>query len=281
MLGKLIGAMVTPFNDYDEIDYQVVKQLLEQYEKEHHDAIVVSGSTGEDSSLSAKEKLELIKFVIANTKLKIIVGVIENNTAKALEQIEVLNALPIDAILVAVPFYNKPPQRGIFLHFKKILQFSKHPLIIYNVPSRCGVSIEYQTIKKLLHLSTKLIGIKECSGDFNMISLLKKNYPNFKVYYGNDTNFDKALDAGADGIISVSSILFGHDYLQLIEDYEDGFKNYMLINYLNCIGNLMSFETNPIPIKYLLLKHGFKSMNLRLPLIDLSFEGKKSLDMIL
>ncbi|MCH5180733.1 MAG: 4-hydroxy-tetrahydrodipicolinate synthase [Erysipelotrichales bacterium] len=277
---ELIGAMVTPFNNHDEIDYDEVKKLLDIYNSDGHDAIVVAGTTGEESSLSLKEKIELVNFALNNTNLKIIVGVVENNTKKAIEQIELLNSLPIYAVLVALPYYNKPPQRGIFLHFKKLLQASKHPIIIYNVPSRCGVSIDYQTIKKLLHLSDKLIGIKECSGDFNLIRLLKKNYPKFKVYYGNDKNFYKSLVAGADGIISVSSVLYAKDYIQLIKDYEDGFKNELLVEYLNLIGDLIAFETNPIPIKYLLSKHGFSSMNLRLPLVKLTLEGEKALDIL-
>ena len=279
MKKELIGAMVTPFDNNDEIDFDEVKKLLDIYNVEH-DAIVVAGTTGEESSLSLKEKIDLVNFVIKNTNLKIIVGVVENNTKKAIEQIEMLNSLPIHAVLVALPYYNKPPQRGIFLHFKKLLQVSKHPIIIYNVPSRCGVSIDYQTIKKLLHLSDKLIGIKECSGDFNLIRLLKKNYPKFKVYYGNDSNYYQALVAGVDGIISVSSILYGKDYLQLTDDFEVGFKNELLVDYLNLIGNLIAFETNPIPIKYLLSKRGFKSMNLRLPLVKLTIEGEKTLDII-
>lgn len=281
MSKELIGAMVTPFNNNDEIDYTEVLKLISRYEESKHDAIVVAGTTGEETSLTAKEKIDLIKFVCKNTNLKVIVGVVENNTQKAIEQIEVLNALPIYACLVAIPHYNKPPQRGIFMHFKKILQMSKHPIIIYNVPSRCGVSIEYQTIKKLLHLSNKLIGIKECTPDYNLIYLLKKHNPDFKVYLGNDTHLLKALDLNADGIISVSSILFGEDYRNLLDDYEDGFKNVLLGEYLDLIGNLISLETNPIPIKYLLKKKGFKSMNLRLPLVALSSEAIKSMEIIL
>ncbi len=280
MKKELIGAMVTPFTDEDQIDYQEVKKLLDIYSMNGHEAIVVAGTTGEESSLTQQEKKELINFVIANSKLKIIVGVVENSTKKAIEQIKELNKLPIYAILVALPYYNKPPQRGIFLHYKKLLQTSIHPIIIYNVPSRCGVSIEYHTIKKLLHLSDKLLGIKECSGDMNLIRLLKKNYPKFRVYYGNDKGFYNALKAGADGIISVSSILYAKDYLQLIKDYEEGFSNELLIDYLNLIGELISYETNPIPIKYLLSKRGFKSMNLRLPLVRLSGEGERALDII-
>ncbi len=280
MKKEIIGAMVTPFNNQDEIDYIEVKKLLESYEKSGHSAVVVAGTTGEESALTSKEKIDLIKFVIMNTKLKIIVGVAENNTNKAIEQIEVLNTLNIDALLVTLPFYNKPPLRGVFLHFKKILQTSRHPVLIYNVPSRVGMSIDYQTIRKLLHISNKLIGIKECSNDFNLMALLKKNFPDFLVYHGNDTNFDKALAAGADGIISVSSILYAQDYKLLIEDYEDNFTNPILIDYLNFIGNLITFETNPIPIKYLLSINGYKSMNLRLPLVNLSLEGKRNLDLL-
>lgn len=142
------------------------------------------------------------------------------------------------------------------------------------------MSIDYQTIRKLLHISNKLIGIKECSNDFNLMTLLKKNFPDFLVYHGNDTNFDKALAAGADGIISVSSILYAQDYKLLIEDYEDNFTNPILIDYLNFIGNLITFETNPIPIKYLLSINGYKSMNLRLPLVNLSMDGKRNLDLL-
>lgn len=281
VFGKIIGAMVTPFNELGNIDYEVVKELLLRYEKEGHEAIVLSGSTGENSSLTMGEKIDLLTFCRQNTRLKLIMGIHANSTNFAIEEIKTIKEYRPDGLLIVVPYYNKPPQGGIFLHFKKCSQAAgTTPVIIYNVPSRTGVNIEFQTIRKLAKSCKNIIGIKEASSDYSLMSLIKQNLPDFLVYSGNDAGFMKALKCGADGIISVSSIIYGKDYNTLIDDLKHGYENHLLSEYLDVVAGLLSVEVNPIPIKYLLSLHKFSSMNLRLPLIDISYEGRKCIDLI-
>lgn len=281
MYGKLIGAMVTPFDSDNEIDYSVVDKLLLSYSKSGHSTIVIFGTTGECSSLSIGEKIDLLQHCQKQCEMKIIVGVCENDTKKAVDEITILESYKPDGFLVVVPYYIKPPQRGIFLHFKKCaLAARKIPIIIYNVPHRTGVNVDLVTVKKIVKVNKNVVGIKEASNDYNFMKLMKENIPNFSVYYGNDKDFLLALQNNVDGIISVSSIIYGKEYNQLLNDFKDGFINHILADYLSFIGGLITFESNPIPIKYLLTLNGYESMNLRLPLLELSNEGKRLLEIL-
>lgn len=281
MFGKLIGAMVTPFNNDDEIDYEVVLELLKRYEDSGHSAIVICGSTGESTSLTIGEKIDLLEFCLQHSDLKIIMGICENDTKKAISEIELFAPYRPHGFLLVVPYYNKPPQRGIFLHFKKCALAANHiPIIVYNVPSRTCSHIELVTLKKLMKVNKNIVGIKEATNDFSFMASIKKALPKCLVYYGNDKDFLKALQSGADGIISVSSIIYGEEYKLLITDYDDGFINRLLADYLSFIGGLISLESNPIPIKYLLKKNGVGSMNLRLPLVELSGDNQRVMDIL-
>lgn len=281
MFGNLICAMVTPFNDNNEIDYECVTMLVKEIENNKNTAIVVAGSTGEGHSLSLIEKINLFKYVKSITKLKVIYCISHNNIDLVKDEIKELNLLSPDGYLVTVPYYNLPPQRGIYLYFKEISMITNIPIVIYNVPSRVGTSIDYSTIRKLIKSCSNIVGIKEASSDTNLISLLKKNHPSFLCYIGNDEMYFDALTKGADGIISVMSIVYGKEMEELYEEYQSGYHHLLLDDYLKLVAKLLKQETNPLPIKYLLKKEGFPSMNLRLPLVELTLEYQRQIDMLL
>lgn len=281
MFGNLICAMVTPFNDDNQIDYECVFLLLKEIEKNQNTSIVIAGSTGEGHSLSIKEKIELFCYAQRHTKLKLIYSLSHNNIDDLKDELMMIEKYNPDGYLITVPYYNLPPQRGIYLYFKEVSSLTSKPIIVYNVPSRIGTSIEFMTLRKLIKSCSNIVGIKEASSDINMISLLKKNFPSFLCYIGNDEHYFEALKAGADGIISVMSVIYGKEMQELYENFKEGYHHILLDDYLKLVSKLLKLETNPLPIKYLLKKEGFPSMNLRLPLVELSLEYQRQIDMLL
>ncbi len=280
MFGKVINAMVTPFNAQDEIDYGEVLKLLKLAEENGNDSLVIGSTTGEGSSLTYKEKKELYSFCKEHTKLPLLYALCHNTLKHAFEELDYIHNLDVDGFLIVTPYYVNPPQNGLFLYFKNLAKRIDKPIILYNVPSRSKVSLHFITLKKLIKNYPHIIGLKEASSDFNLISLIKNSFPNFRVYTGDDHYLFECISRQGDGIISVASIIYGKDYQQLIKDYELGFNNIVLRDFLKLVADVLSIEINPIPIKGLLEHYGFKSMNLRLPLIKLTKEQKDKLDML-
>lgn len=281
MFGMLISAMVTPFSSSGEIDYAVVDQLIQQIEATEHDAIVVAGSTGEGHALTVDEKIQLFSYVKAHTHLKVIYSLSQNNLIPLKEEISRIEKEEPDGYLLVVPYYVLAPQRGLYLYFKEAASYTSRPIILYNVPSRTGSNLEFLTLRKLIKSCKNIVGIKEASRDSNLIRLIKKNFPHFLCYAGSDAHFYDFISHGADGIISVMSVLYGKEMRKLYDAYQDGYHERILDDYLQIVAELLSFETNPIPIKYLLSQKGFSSMHLRLPLVPLSSEYKRQLELLL
>ena len=271
MIGQVINALVTPFDENGEIDYEEVKNLIVLGEENCNDAFVVGSTTGEGTSLSLKEKRELYIFCKENSKLKCIYALNSICLAKAKEEYNYVKDLNIEYFLIVTPYYILPSQDGLLLYYKelaKLLFPSK--IILYNVPKRSGVNLSFYTIKKLIKTCPNIIGLKECSTDKNLIHLLKKNFPSFLVYLGNDDYIFEGINAGADGVISVLSIVYGKEIQSIIKDYKYGIKAELLISYIKFISSIVFASSNPCGIKHLLEKRGEKSMNLRLPLVKLS-----------
>lgn len=281
MFGFLISAMVTPFADNGKIDYDCVDLLIKQIEMIGHDSIVVAGSTGEGHSLSNIEKKELYQFVKDHTKLKVIYAILDNSLTSIKNEIKEIDRLKPDGYLVSLPSCILPPERGIYLFFKEIADATKTPIIIYNVPKRTGINISFITIRKLIKRCPNIVALKEASNDITLIKLIKKNFPNFYCYCGNDNDYFKAIQNGADGIISVMSVIYGKEMITLKDNYLEGYHHVLLDDYLCLVSAILSLETNPIPIKYLLSKKRFPSMNLRLPLVTLSLEYYDQINLLL
>jgi len=257
MKPSLYNALITPFNDNDEIDYDVLDLLCRKIE-ETHDGIVLAGSTGEGESLNDKEAINLISYV-KNYKFKKIININEDCTQKVIDSINLLS-IPEDwEILVRVPAYYLPTEEGIIEHFKKIFSyFPNHKFIIYDIEKRTNSKLSLKIVNNLIN-HTNFVGIKECNKNYEIMDLL---HDRLQIYCGDDTNYIEYLNHYACGIISVFSIL-DPDIFNYIN------SNYPYINEVQIkkhLDNLVTKELNPIGIKRMLKLNGYKSMNLRLPL---------------
>ena len=282
MKSKLITALVTPFNKDNEVDVGELKILAKDIELQGSDGVVVGGTTGEGSNLTSDELIKIIKSINEITNLEVIVNVGTNSTSKTIELINKVKDCKHDALMVIVPYYNKPTQKGIYEHFKMIANtFKDEKFILYNVPSRTIVKLEKDPLLDLINECDNIIGLKHASDDFDLVKIVKEKHPDFLVYSGDDKYTLDMMKLGADGVISVLSHVFGKDIKELIDDYNNGIENEVIDKYIKELSEIFFCETNPIPIKYILSKKGYRSMNLRLPLTELSKDKHEKIDIIL
>jgi len=256
----VITALITPFEN-DKIDFNSLKKLIHFQIKNKINGFVINGTTAESPSLTNEEIKEIFIFTKKNSPehFPLIVGAGSNSTNKTIELAKNAEKLGADAILTVVPYYNKPPQRGLLEHFKKVADSVNVPIILYNVPSRTITSLEIETIKKLSE-HPNIIGIKEASGNIEFAHQIRKQCGSeFLLLSGDDGSYDQFLKIGGDGVISVASHIIPTQMQSAeISNYKD------LIDLLFC-------EANPIPIKMALHLMGIiQKADLRLPLVPLS-----------
>ncbi len=283
MFGKIITAVVTPFDENNNIDFESLKKLLNHLAETHTDSVVIAGTTGEGSTLSLNEKINLFTFAKENLpkRIKVIAAIGTNNTMETIKIVKRVNKINVDGYLIITPYYNKPSQEGIYQHFKAIDSISTKPILVYNVASRCGVEANFQTLIRLYHDCNHIVGLKHASKNITLISSLKKEMPQFLIYGGEDHFILDVLKNGGDGIISVITNYYGNEVYELIQDFHNGFENMTLYEYTQMIAEIAFIESSPAPIKYILYKHGLILNHLRLPLVPLSSPFKQLIDNIL
>jgi 4-hydroxy-tetrahydrodipicolinate synthase len=272
-----ITALITPFKANGKLDEIGLENLiLRQIENGVH-GIVPCGTTGESPTLTHEEHQEVIKISIDVTKKKIpvIAGTGSNSTNEALEMTASAEEAGANATLQVVPYYNKPNQEGLFKHFSEISKHTSLPLILYNIPGRSVVNLEIGTIKKLATENKNIVGIKEASGDINIVKEIKLVCPkDFIVLSGEDSLNLSILEEGGSGFISVTSNLIPNKCSELFNLFKDG--NILEARKINSaiseLNKLLFIDTNPIPIKSAMSKIGLCQNNLRLPLTSLSKE---------
>lgn len=284
MFGKIITAMVTPFDENDNLNFEALKNLVNHLIRNNSSAIVVSGTTGEAPNLTDLEKIVLFEKTLeyANDRIPIIGGVGTNSTQKTVDFIKKVEHLPLSGYLVVVPYYNKPDQEGIYQHFKKIASVTKKPIIIYNIPSRTGVDIEVDTVIELAKISN-IVGIKESNKNVDKIIKIKAAINNFKVYVGDDVLLYDAMINNADGVISVASHIYGksiNNIIQLIRTKQFDDAKVIFDIYLPKFKALF-IKPNPVPLKAALNRLGFNVGNVRLPLVEMDDNLKNELFSIL
>jgi 4-hydroxy-tetrahydrodipicolinate synthase len=271
-LGRLITAMVTPFDKNGKVDYERAKKLALALLKSGSEGVVIAGTTGESPTLIHEEELKLfseIKEAVGN-KGSVIAGTGSNSTAEALEFTKGAEKIGVDACLLVVPYYNKPSQEGMYQHFKTIAESTSLPCILYNVPTRTVTNLSAETTIKLSHIRN-IIGIKEASGNMEQITKIISEARNgFIVWSGNDSDTLPMLSLGAYGIISVASHLVGKQINKMIYSYvERNTKKASEIHQrLLPLFNALFLVANPCPIKYALNKIGFAVGKPRLPLVE-------------
>jgi 4-hydroxy-tetrahydrodipicolinate synthase len=271
-LGRLITAMVTPFNEKGKVDYTQAKKLAKALLASGSEGLVVVGTTGESPTLRHEEEKRLfaeIKKTVGN-KGSVIAGTGSNNTAEALEFTKDAEKIGVDACLLVVPYYNNPTQDGLYQHFKKIAESTSLPCILYNVPSRTVRSLSVDTIVKLSQIDN-IIGVKEASGDMQQVShIISQAHKDFLIWSGNDTDTLLILALGGHGVISVASHLVGKQISEMIYSFINGktTKAAEIHRHLLPLVNALFLVANPIPVKYALNQVGFKVGKPRLPLCE-------------
>jgi 4-hydroxy-tetrahydrodipicolinate synthase len=271
-LGRLITAMVTPFDEKGEVDYEQAKKLALALLDSGSDGVVVVGTTGESPTLIRQEEYCLFTEVKAAVggRGAVIAGTGSNSTAEALEATKEAERIGVDACLLVVPYYNKPTQEGLYQHFKTIAGGTGLPCILYNVPSRTVTNMSADTVIRLSQIDN-IIGVKEASGNLEQIAkIISDTREDFLVWSGNDSDTFPLMAVGGYGIISVVSHLVGKQIKQMIDSFVGGKINEAaaIHRHLLPLVNAMFIVSNPIPIKYAVNQVGFKVGKPRLPLTE-------------
>ena len=283
--GRLITAMVTPFNEDLEVNYDRAGTLATYLADNGSDSIVVAGTTGESPTLTVDEKIQLFKTVVnaVKGKVNVIAGTGSNSTRQSIEITRRAEEVGVDGLMLVVPYYNKPPQDGLYQHFKEIASSTSLPIMLYNVPGRTSVNLAAQTTIRLAEIEN-IFSIKEASGDLEQVSQIVRETPDdFLVYSGDDSMTMPTLSVGGQGVVSVS----GHIIPKQIKSMIDAFFNGDVIKAAQYHGELMTvfkgmfISTNPVPVKTSLNLLGLKVGPVRLPLVEMTEEQVNSLENIL
>lgn len=269
---EIITAMVTPFNDQGDLDFDRLEQLIEHLLATGSQGILVAGTTGEGPTLTEQEKLALIRRTVKLVagRVPIIAGTGTNNTQTTIDFTNRVAEIDgVAAALVVVPYYNKPDQRGMLAHFKAVAAASKLPLLIYNIPGRTGVTMEVATIAELAQ-NQNIIGLKDCTGNVNLSRIVEQVPADFLVYTGEDADALAAKTIGAQGVISVASHLFGKELTKMYQAVEQG--NYLaaadLMRKLTPAMSAMFSAPSPSPTKAALNHLGILVGGCRLPILN-------------
>ena len=280
--GEVITAMVTPFNEKREVDYDKVEALTSHLADSGSDAILVVGTTGETPTLTFEEEIEILSSAKRATagKAKIIMGAGSNSTETAVMIAKKAEKEGADAILSVVPYYNKPSQAGMIEHFSAIAKAVSLPIILYNIPSRTGVNMSVDTVKTLAKKFENIVALKQSFGDMDVITELKMSCPSdFAIYSGDDSLTLPMLSLGAHGVISVASHLFGKEIKSMIRNFKTGdaatAKN--MHQKLYPIFKKLFMAPNPVPVKAALAYKGIIEEYVRRPLVELTKAEKAEL----
>jgi len=276
-LGRLLTAMVTPFDTKGEVDYEQAKKLALALVDSGSDGVVVAATTGESPTLVREEEARL--FTEVKTALggrgNIIAYTGSNSTAEAVAATEVAEKIGVDACLSVVPYYNKPTQEGIYQHFKAIAESTSLPIIMYNIPGRVVVKMTMETIVRLSRIDN-IVGVKEASGDMGLVAhTLNNASKNFRIWSGNDNDTFAIMTLGGYGTIGVATHLVGKQIKQMMDDILNSkiAEAAAIHRHLLTLVDALFIEPNPAPMKYALNHLGFNVGKPRLPLVE---PGEKS-----
>lgn len=277
--GEVITAMVTPMNAKQEVDYNRVESLTKHLLNTGTDAVLVCATTGESPTLSHDEQIEIISTVKrANANRgKVIAYAGSNSTEKAIKHAKLVQKEDVDAILSVVPYYNKPSQRGMIEHFSSIAKSVDVPIILYNIPSRTGVTMQPSTVAYLANNFENIVGLKQSCSDLDLLSETKVLCPeNFAIYSGDDSLTLPMLSIGAHGVVSVASHLFGNEIKSMIRNFKTG--EILAARNMHCklfpIFKKLFMAPNPVPVKAALAYKSIIDEFVRRPLVELTEDEK-------
>lgn len=285
--GRLLTAMVTPFNADGSVNYEKAADLAEWLINNGSDGLVVAGSTGEAATMSAEEKLELFRVVVnrINKRVPVIAGTGSNNTTDSVKMTKMAEAMGVDGALIVGPYYNKPTQEGFYQHFAAVAQSTGLPIIVYNVPGRTASNISPAIVARLAADFENIVAIKEAAGNVAQVAELYSVLPEeFTIYSGDDGLIIPFMSVGATGLISVLSNIGGGILQDVMQAYEDGrVREAAKLNArMVPLANAMFIETNPIPVKAAVtLVTGIDAGQPRLPLTPMEPANKAKMVAVL
>lgn len=277
-------ALITPFDENGDVNYSRLREILEFHVINHTDAIIVTGTTGEGSTLSDEEKISVIEFTvdIINSRIPVIAGTGSNDTRHAVEFSKRVEKLGVDGLLVVTPYYNKGNENGIYEHYKAIAEGVKIPVILYNVPSRTGVNLSIPLLKRLAQIEN-ITALKEASGNISYVAEVAREIPELDIYSGNDDMVVPVLSLGGKGVISVSANIIpdiSHDMTASFLKGDVKKARELQLKY-NDLVNALFLETNPVPVKEAMNFLGYEVGNCRLPLGAMNESNRAKLTDIL
>ena len=282
--GRLLTAMVTPFNADGSVNYAAGADFADWLLANGSDGLVVEGSTGEAATMDMDEKIKFMQTIVArvNGRAKIVAGAGTNCTASTIDLVKKMEACGVDGVLVVGPYYNKPTQEGYYQHFAAVAKATKLPIIVYNVPGRTGGNIAPETVARLAADFSNIVAIKEAAGNVAQTAELYRVLPeDFSIYSGDDGLILPFMSVGACGLISVLANVNGNLLQQLMQAYSEGrVKDAADLNKVMVpLAKAMFIESNPIPIKAAVTKvTGIEAGAPRLPLIPISAAAEAKLD---
>lgn len=272
--GRVLTAMVTPFDDQLQVDYQKVAELAQHLANHGSDGIVVCGTTGESPTLTKEEKVKLFQTVkeTVGDRVSVIAGTGSNNTLDSIDLTKEAEKIGVDGVMLVGPYYNKPSQEGFYQHFKTIAESTSLPIIVYNVPGRTGSNILPETVIRLSEIDN-IVAVKEASGNLDQVSQIARGVSKgFMIYSGDDSLTLPILSIGGIGIISVASHIVGDKIKSMVNAYVAGNIKEATKLHLDLfpIFKVIFITSNPVPIKAALELAGLPVGGPRLPLIKAS-----------
>lgn len=272
--GQVVTAMVTPFDNNNQIDFAKTTELIEYLIDNGTDALVVAGTTGESPTLTANEKVSLFEHTvkIVAGRIPVIAGTGSNNTNASIELTKKAEIAGVDGIMLVAPFYNKPSQKGMYEHFKAIAGATSLPIMLYNIPGRSVVNMSVELVQELSKISN-IVAMKEASGNLDQItSIISGTNKEFLVYSGDDSLTLPVLAVGGNGVVSVASHVVGNEIKQMVRAFCSGNTKEAALLHQNLLPLVKALfkAPNPSPVKAALEIKGVKVGSVRLPLVPLS-----------
>jgi len=285
-LGRVLTAVVTPFDNDFNINIAQIKKLVRYLVENGSDGFVVCGTTGESAVLTKEEKIALFRAVVEEVggQVSVIANTGSYNTADSIDLTRAAEQVGVDGIMLVAPYYNKPSQEGLYQHFKTIANNTKLPVILYNVPGRTVTNILPSTVARLVKDVPNIVAIKEASGNLDQVSELRCLLPdNFEIYSGDDSLTLPIMALGGKGVISVASHVIGLRIQEMVSAYTKGNVSLAmrLHKELFPIFKGMFIDTNPVPVKTALNLLGINVGGVRLPLTEMDDEKKEKLRTLL
>ena len=283
--GQVLTAMVTPFDQNGEVDFNAVRRLVDYLIENGTDGLVVAGTTGESPTLTTDEKIALFKAVVvaARGRVPVIAGTGSNNTRASISLTKQAEETGVDGIMLVAPYYNKPSQEGMYQHFKAIAESTSLPVMLYNIPGRSVVNLSAETIVRLSQIEN-IVAVKEASGNLDDMAAIISQAPNdFTLYSGDDSLTLPVLAIGGAGVVSVASHVIGNEMQEMINHFKNGRVQEAAHSHRQLLPLMKALFTapNPAPVKAALNMSGVQVGGLRLPLLPLSHDEEMALQVVL